>query len=159
MLESRRAATSVSRAGIADAAVLAALRYRWRTEEAGESGPSREAYEALMTEWMAAHAMSHVAYLARDADGSAIGEAWRATVERVPGVARATRFSAFVQALYVTPEHRDRGVGTALMGRLIDDARADGLDYLVVHPSRRSVAFYRRLGFADADRALELRFS
>ena len=148
----------VGRAGVDDAAVLAALRFRWRTEEAGETGPSAEAYAAALAEWFAAHRASHVAYLAREG-GVAIGEAWRATVDRVPGVANPRRYSAFVQAVYVAPEHRGRGVGAALVGRLVEEARDEGFDYLVVHPSRRSFAFYRRLGFADADRALELRFS
>ncbi|HQU25715.1 MAG TPA: GNAT family N-acetyltransferase [Acidimicrobiales bacterium] len=148
----------VARADVADAAALAALRFRWRTEEAGDSGPSAEAYAAALAEWIEAHRTSHVAYLAKEG-GVAIGEAWRATVDRVPGVARPRRFSAFVQAVYVVPEHRGRGVGTDLVGRLVDEARDEGLDYLVVHPSPRSVSFYRRLGFADADRALELRFT
>ncbi len=148
----------IARAGLADAATLAALRFRWRTEEAGDTGPTQEAYASALAEWMLDHRASHVAYLARG-DADAIGEAWRATVDRVPGVARPRRFCAFVQAVYVAPEHRGRGVGAALVGRLVEEARDEGFDYLVVHPSRRSFAFYRRLGFADADRALELRFS
>jgi hypothetical protein len=34
-----------------------------------------------------------------------------------------------------------------------------GLDYVMVHPSTQSFEFYRRAGFAAAQRALELRFS
>jgi hypothetical protein len=41
---------------------------------------------------------------------------------------------------------------------MVSEARAMNLDYLSVHPSERSFAFYRRLGFDAGDRALELRF-
>lgn len=148
----------VVRAGEGDGPALAALRYRWRSEEGGESGRTLSEYAATLGEWIDAHRASHVAYLAR-LDGEPVGEAWRATVDRVPGLSRPRRAAAFLQAVYVAPERRGAGVGTALVGRLVADARDEGYDYLVVHPTERSFPFYRRLGFADADRALELRFS
>ena len=45
------------------------------------------------------------------------------------------------------------------MEKVVEDAADAGLDYLLVHPSTASFPFYRRLGFEDADRALELRFT
>ena len=63
-----------------------------------------------------------------------------------------------LQSVYVEPASRNHGVGRVLVTQLLEDARTMGLDYLLVHPSAGSNSFYRRLGFTDADRALELRF-
>ena len=42
------------------------------------------------------------------------------------------------------------------MRELIEGARKEGLDYLVVHPSPRSFPFYRRLGFTGEGILLSL---
>jgi N-acetylglutamate synthase-like GNAT family acetyltransferase len=59
----------------------------------------------------------------------------------------------------VEPASRNAGVGSDLVSVVLEDARAMGLDYVMVHPSTQSFDFYRRAGFAAAQRALELRFS
>jgi hypothetical protein len=43
------------------------------------------------------------------------------------------------------------------MAILLDHAGSLGLDYVAVHPSDASFAFYRRLGFSATDSVLELR--
>ena len=48
-------------------------------------------------------------------------------------------------------EWRDRGIGAALLGAVIDAATERGHVRLVVSPTARSVTFYRRAGFVDAD--------
>ena len=90
-------------------------------------------------------------------NGIAIGMAWLALVDRVPGPEYFTRRSAYVQSVYVLPGERSEGVGTALMKAVLDHARHLSLDYVAVHPSERTFALYRRLGFTETDRVLELR--
>ena len=54
--------------------------------------------------------------------------------------------------LGVLPRHRGRGTGTALLERLVADARAAGLPALSlsVEPDNPALRLYRRVGFADA---------
>ena len=137
---------------------LAALRFQWRSEEAGEKGLSREGFELKFFEWYEAQRETHRAYLAT-IEGKPVGFAWLLVVDRVPGPGRFVRRSGMVQSVYVQPVHRNAGVGTKLLESLISDARTMALDYLTVHPSTSSFAFYQRLSFDSADKALELRFT
>lgn len=147
----------VERADASSLGDLAALRYRWRTEESGELGGGPEVFAEQFRAWREEHAATHEGYVARE-DGVAVGCAWLAIVARVPSPENIERRAGVLQSVYVVPERRNTGVGTALVETLIDVARRGGLDYLMVHPSLASFPFYRRLGFGDALRLLELRF-
>jgi GNAT superfamily N-acetyltransferase len=147
---------SVGRADLDDAHQLADLRYQWRAIERGELGLDRVAFEAALVAWMTTHASTHLPFLARR-DDRAIGMAWLALVERVPGPGQLIRRSAYLQSTYVIPAERSAGVGALLIHCLLDHARRLALDYVAVHPSEKSFAFYRRLGFSDSHKVLELR--
>jgi GNAT superfamily N-acetyltransferase len=136
---------SARRAGTSDADELARLRWIWRAVERNEKGlvdRFREEFAA----WILEHERSHVPYLV-EVGGSAVGMAWFAIIERVPGPEIWKRLSGHIQSVYVTADHRDGGLGSLLIQELIQGARDEGLDYLIVHPSQRSFPFYRRLGF------------
>jgi GNAT superfamily N-acetyltransferase len=150
--------TVVRRANDDDLDDLVALRYRWRTEEAGETGMSLEAFTRATREWSDERRRTHVGYVAR-VDHQAVGGAWLCVIDRVPGPGRFERRAGILQSVYVEPRSRDAGVGRSLIETVLEDARAMGLDYVIVHPSSRSFPFYRRLGFASAERALEYRFT
>jgi GNAT superfamily N-acetyltransferase len=139
-----------------DAAALAHLRYEWRATERGEQGLDRQAFTSEVTAWMADHRDTHHPFLAMRGV-EPVGMAWLALVERIPSPAHFSRRSAYVQSVYVVPPVRGAGVGTALMGALLDLARELDLEYVAVHPSDRAFPLYRRLGFEDAPRVLELR--
>jgi GNAT superfamily N-acetyltransferase len=147
----------VGRADLGDAHQLAHLRYQWRATERGELGLDQGAFEAALVAWMSGHAFTHLPFLARRHD-RAIGMAWLALVERVPGPGQLIRRSAYIQSTYVIPPERGEGVGTLLVRCLLDHARQLALDYVAVHPSEASFAFYRRLGFSDSHKVLELRW-
>ena len=91
-----------------------------------------------------------------EVDGYAVGMAWLVVVERIPGPEKWLRLSGLLQSVYVLAEHRNGGLGALLLRELIDGARAEGLDYLSVHPSPPSYPFYRRLGFTGEGRLLFL---
>jgi GNAT superfamily N-acetyltransferase len=56
-----------------------------------------------------------------------------------------------VEDLYVEPEHRSRGLGGALLGRLLGEAAGRGVERALVYSSNRAwertAAFYGRHGF------------
>ncbi len=140
-----------------DFAHLAALRYRWRAEEEGERGAGEAEFEARFRLWYEAHRATHLGYLAMSEE-TAIGCAWLFIVDRIPGPKKFIRRAGILQSVYVEPPRRNSGVGAGLLRRLINDAKERELDYLMVHPSPASFSFYRRLGFAESGRVLELRF-
>jgi GNAT superfamily N-acetyltransferase len=146
-----------ARAGEGDLAQLAALRYRWRVEEAGERGEGEALFVEKLREWYDAHRATHAGYLAT-LDGNAIGCAWLCTIDRVPGPGRFVRRAGILQSVYVAPPQRNRGVGEGLIRLTIEEAKERGFDYLMVHPSMASFSFYRRLGFVESEKLLELRF-
>jgi GNAT superfamily N-acetyltransferase len=142
-------------ARVGDVADLTQLRWVWRVVERGGSGMERGAFDTAFAEWVAAHTHTNVPFIAH-VDLVAVGMAWLALVERIPGPDRWQRRAGLVQSVYVLPEHRDRGIGAALLNLVTTEARRLGLDYLMVHPSERSFPFYRRHGFADAAGTLQL---
>jgi GNAT superfamily N-acetyltransferase len=137
--------SAARRADYADSEALARLRWTWRAVERGEQGdPDR--FRVDFAAWISEHESTHVPYLV-EVNGRAAGMAWLAIVERVPGPEKWRRLSGFLQSVYVLPDRRNDGLGSLLIEALIDGARAEGLEYLSVHPSPRSFPFYRRLGF------------
>jgi GNAT superfamily N-acetyltransferase len=136
---------SARRADLTDAVELAQLRWIWRAVERDETGdPDR--FRVDFVNWMAEHHSTHLPFVV-DMDGSAVGMAWLNVIERIPGPGKWTRLAGVIQSVYVLAEHRNGGLGGLLLGRLIEEARVMGLDYLSVHPSPPSFPFYRRLGF------------
>lgn len=61
---------------------------------------------------------------------------------------------ALLDELYVVPEHRGAGVGTALIEALFATAAADGTALIEINVDESDIdaqRFYRRHGFADTD--------
>lgn len=125
----------VRRASVADVAVLAELR--------GVGGDKLGAF----TVWVAAHAETHLPFVA-EVDGYVVGAAWLLVAERVPGNESLDRWYGDIQSVMVREEYRDRGVGGALMGAILTEARTRGLEHVTVHSGRRAVDFYLRNGFS-----------
>ena len=62
-----------------------------------------------------------------------------------------TRATLKVNQLYILPEYQERGIGTACMTRVLDDAslRQKPVVLQVLKVNTRGVAFYQRLGFTS----------
>ncbi|SFF01804.1 N-acetylglutamate synthase, GNAT family [Actinoplanes philippinensis] len=121
-------------AGPADVAALAELR--------GIEADGVPAYAA----WILSHAETHLPFVA-EIDGRVIGCAFLFVAERVPGNGSTTRRYGDVQSVMVREEHRNRGVGAAMMAAILAEARTRGLLHVTVHSGRRAVDFYLRNGF------------
>lgn len=93
--------------------------------------------------------------LIAEIDGRGAGAAWqRLFAPDAPGYGYVDDTTPEV-ALAVVDDARGRGIGTALMGALIERARSDGLGALSLsvnagNPSRR---IYQRCGFVDVSSA------
>ncbi len=64
----------------------------------------------------------------------------------------------YLTNVFLTPALRNQGRGTALLSDLVNWAREEGLEFLLVWPSDRSRTLYIRAGFAGADDPLLLEF-
>jgi GNAT superfamily N-acetyltransferase len=113
-----------------------------------------DALAAELRSWWADHG-SHTAFLARPQDEQAVGMAWVALVPRVPRPGTSTRVSADIQSVYVVPDHRGRGIGSALVHAATEHATRHGAARVTVSSSRRAVPLYERLGFASTPRLLQ----
>ena len=49
----------------------------------------------------------------------------------------------------VSPEWRGKGVGRALLERLLESAQIAGQQHLVLHAQTQAAGFYRKAGFAQ----------
>ncbi len=105
-------------------------------------------HAAALQRWWEAQAPRHVAFLAVSADDQAVGMAWLAITARVPRPGRLDRLCGDVQSVYVVPEHRGRGIGSDLLGSVLEHARTLRLEHVTVHSNARAVGLYQRAGFA-----------
>jgi len=146
----------VRRVDPADQAATAALANLRRASVEERDGPMDDpGFEAAFAEWWSREALHRLAWLA-ELDGTAIGMVNALEFTRMPTPGRPAGRWGYLGNAYVRPEHRDRGVGALLVEALIDEGRARGWVRIVLSPSARSVPFYRRAGFRDADELLVL---
>lgn len=81
--------------------------------------------------------------------------AWVAIVPRVPRPGATSRLSADVQSVFVMPEYRGRGVGSALVNAAAEHAARFGALRVTVHSGRKAVPVYERLGFQSSRQLLQ----
>jgi GNAT superfamily N-acetyltransferase len=142
----------VRRAGDTDVAVLAVLRRAWAEEQAG--GPLTDPdFEQNFADWYAAERTRRITWLV-ELGGEPAGMLNLVLFRRMPKPGRPISQWGYVSNLFVLAGHRDRGVGRLLLDAALDHARVHDFDRVVLSPTDRSVPFYRRAGFGDADTLL-----
>jgi len=84
-----------------------------------------------------------------------VGMAWVALVPRVPRPGAAARLAADIQSVFDMPERRGEGIGSAPVEAASQHATRLGSLLVTVHPGRRAVPVYERLGFESSARFLQ----
>lgn len=138
-----------------DAPSLAALLWRFSEHYETDAAGLRD-FTADLLRWWETHRVTHLAFLAIQSSGSAVGMAWLAIMARAPRPGNMTRMCGDVQSVYVLPEYRDSRVGSTLVAtvlRYADDVR---LEHVTVHANDRALPLYKRAGFT-ADGQLLIR--
>lgn len=143
----------IERAGPADVRGLARLKWIDRTTDKADTAEFDSFAEALAS-WWEAHRDTHFAFVARTEDAP-VGAAWVALLPRVPSPGASNRLSADIQSVFVMPEHRGGGVGSALVAAAAAHALSVGASRVTVHSSERAVPVYQRLGFAGSPKLLQ----
>ena len=141
----------------ADAGALAELRWEFRTENR-VAAESHAAFVKRCAVWMRGELATSRAWRAwvAVADGVIVGQVWMHAISKVPNPVAETERHAYLSNLYVKPSSRG-GTGTRLLEAAMVWARANGVDRIVLWPSRRSVTLYLRNGFSHGGEVMELK--
>jgi GNAT superfamily N-acetyltransferase len=138
-------AARVRVAGLDDIAAIAELRAHWAPGGRPEAG-----FEAQLADWLAAEGDRRTVWLAFLGE-EAVGLASVFEYRRMPRPGRMSSAWGYVSNMFVREEARGRGIGSALLGALIDAADARGYVRLVLSPTLRAIPFYERAGFVVPD--------
>jgi GNAT superfamily N-acetyltransferase len=129
-----------------DIATIASLRAQWTGAE------SDAEFEQRVRDWLAGEGERRLVWLAALGDEPA-GLASLLEYHRMPRPDRLASCWGYVGNMFVREDLRNRGIGSALLAAIIDEAGARGYQRLVLSPTERAVPFYARAGFIDADAA------
>jgi GNAT superfamily N-acetyltransferase len=97
----------------------------------------------------------YVAFIA-EAGGYAVGCGGLAFYLRPPYHGNPGGKEAYLMGMYTIPERRGKGVGTALIEKLLEYARAQGVARVWLHAEPGARSLYSRAGFCSNDAYMEL---
>lgn len=80
-------------------------------------------------------------------DGQAVGSAFASLQQRPPKPQNPSGRSMHVTSVFVAPQHRGRGLATALMQAVIEEARRRGHTMVDLEATAAGQPVYARLGF------------
>jgi GNAT superfamily N-acetyltransferase len=134
-------------AGESDVRAIASLRSLW-SADAGEDPE----FERRMAIWLATEGERRTTWLAALGD-LPVGMASLFEYRRMPRPRQPDSRWGYVSNVFVRDDHRNRGIGSALLAELITAADERSYARLVLSPSARALPFFQRLGFVVADAA------
>lgn len=143
-----------------DTRALARLRYEFRAGLDPAAEPE-DSFVERCAAWMRAHlaaAGAWCCWIAHDSDGI-VGTIWLQLIDKLPNPVAERERHAYITSLYVRPEHRCAGLGSALLDAALAECDARGVDAVLLWPTPRSRSLYQRHGFAPAADLLERRGS
>jgi GNAT superfamily N-acetyltransferase len=145
---------SIGFASTDDIPELARLRWELYAEQEGDPAETPDAYRARFAE-SALTSDAWRSWVARDGD-RLVAAMWVQTVPRVPVPGNTAGPIGYLTNVYVTPEHRNAGLGAQMLDRVKSWCGEQGYSLVIVWPTERSRPFYRRGGFDRPDEPLEL---
>ena len=138
-----------------DAAALAVLKVTWsgRPEPAPDELHS---FSSDLSSWMGAQGDSLIARVAEDA-GALVGMAWLVVFDRVPDIDDRSRRTGDIQSVFVLPDYRRQGVGSALIASLLREADERRVPRVTVSANTAAARLYENAGFRAPQLLLERR--
>jgi len=138
-----------------DVAALARLRFALYVEQDGEGAEQPGGYGQRF-ERFAKRALASDDWRAWAAriDDELVGAMWLHTVHRIPVPGKRAGPIGYLTNVYVSPDHRNTGLGSRMLDRVTAWCREEGFSAVIVWPTERSRPFYGRAGFARLDEPL-----
>jgi GNAT superfamily N-acetyltransferase len=133
-----------------DIPAVASLRLAWGDGADDPDPESDPDFERHLAEWIAQEGERRTIWLAELA-GEPVGMATPYEFRRMPRPGRMDSRWGYLGNMFVRADCRNRGVGSALLNAVIAAAEERRYVRIVLAPAARSVPFYRRAGFVDAD--------
>ena len=145
-------------AGPGDAHTLAMLRYEFRSSF-GANCEDEASFMERSAKWMRGrleHAAAWKCWIA-ECDGVAAGNIWAQLIEKIPNPMIEPERLGYITNFYVRENYRDRGFGSQLFSAAMEWIKESDVDAVILWPTERSRSFYRRQGFSEADRVMEMK--
>lgn len=141
----------------ADFDQLARLRWDFRSEYTSDPPPlSWEEFHAVMTDFLRqAFASGDWTVWVADEDGLVVSQVFIQRIHKVPRPIALQPSFGYVTNVFTRPAYRNQGIGAELMRHVQAWAKAEGLEMLVLWPSKKAVPFYLRAGFHHPTEAME----
>jgi GNAT superfamily N-acetyltransferase len=136
-------------ATLADATVLARLRYEFRAQ-LNPADEEEEGFIARCSAWMADRLSPSSPWRCwvYEGDSGISGHIWLQLIEKIPNPAPELEQHAYITNVYVRPDARGSGAGQALLGAALSFCKANNVDSVILWPTDRSRTLYARNGFA-----------
>ena len=135
-------------AGPQDLDAVATLRSLW-DDAAAEHPDDVHGFADRFARWLATEGDRRTIWIAA-AGTEDVGMASLFEYRRMPRPGRLDSRWGYVANMFVRPEHRNRGIGSALLGAITAAADARGYVRLVLSPTARAIPLYHRAGFVPA---------
>jgi|ERR1041384_242187 GNAT superfamily N-acetyltransferase len=148
---------SVRRATVADAPMLARLRYAFRASVGVVSEGKAEFIERCRL-WMAERVGADDRWRVWVAEqaGAPVGNLWLQLIEKIPNPTTEPEHHAYVTNFYVIEAARGQGIGSMLLSVALSWCETSGVHAVILWPTAQSRALYLRHGFAVREDLLEL---
>lgn len=142
----------VRNGSLEDAHGLGALRWQSRSR-AEQSLEAFESFEGRFVRWLRDALASQEWHVAVALDSELlVGCMYLRRVDTVPVPGVDHRAWGYVTHAFVAAEFRNRGIGRAMLARLVSMAEALRLTELHVWPSQRAISLYARAGFLSPEK-------
>lgn len=137
---------------------LANLRWDFRMESDEEKAAmSKEKFIERCVEFFEKKADgNHHFYWIAEEEGEIISQIFVHTIDMIPRPCKIEDQFGYITNNYTKPEYRSRGIGTKLLKKVIEWAKSEDLELLIVYPSERAQKFYERSGFKMENEVMEL---
>jgi GNAT superfamily N-acetyltransferase len=141
-----------------DAGAMARLRWEFRSAT-GQPEETAGAFVERCRQWMSERLAAGGQWRGWVAEegGEIVGTIWLQLIEKLPNPGTEPERHAYVSSVYVRPQLRGRGTGSALLEAALDACRELDVDAVILWPTQESRSLYARHGFAVRDDLMERR--
>ena len=94
-------------------------------------------------------------YWVAEREGEIIAQIFVHKIELVPRPCKPQDQFGYITNNYTKPAYRSQGIGSKLMEHVIEWAKKEDFELLIVYPSEEAVTYYERAGFSSDNDVME----